>query len=256
MNKTNLLKKIIILVLILALPGFLYYLLTAKGKNRYEPLSYFGPKKLAKTSHVVKGKTIPDTIYHAIPDFILHDQYGKEVTSATFDNKIFIVNFFYTHCPTNCNQVSKNISTLAKGYAGNKMVYFVSVTVDPQRDTTGALKVYADKLNSVYKLADAKGDTTAQLRNVKTRFNISDHWLFLTGDTSTIYPLARNGFLVNALKENNGEFIYSDNIIMIDSHKHIRGYYSGTSPDDMTRLDNEIRVQISEELRNSSKALY
>ena len=256
MNKTNLLKKIIILVLILALPGFLYYLLTAKGKNRYEPLSYFGPKKLAKTSHVVKGKTKPDTIYHSIPDFVLHDQYGKQVSTATFNNKLFIVNFFYTHCPTNCNQVSKNISKLAAGYAGNKMVYFISITVDPQRDTTGALKVYADKFNSVYKLADAKGDTTAQVRNVKTRFNISDHWLFLTGDTSTIYPLARNGFLVNALKESNGEFIYSDNVIMIDSHKHIRGYYSGTSPDDMTRLDNEIRVQISEELRNSSKALY
>ena len=256
MNKTNLLKKIIILVLILALPGFLYYLLTAKGKNRYEPLSYFGPKKLAKTSHVVKGKTIPDTIYHSIPDFVLHDQYGKQVSTATFNNKLFIVNFFYTHCPTNCNQVSKNISKLAAGYAGNKMVYFISITVDPQRDTTGALKVYADKFNSVYKLADAKGYTTAQVRNVKTRFNISDHWLFLTGDTSTISPLARNGFLVNALKESNGEFIYSDNVIMIDSHKHIRGYYSGTSPDDMTRLDNEIRVQISEELRNSSKALY
>jgi protein SCO1 len=256
MNKTNVLKKIMILVLILALPGFLYYLLTAKGKNRYEPLSYFGPKKLAKTSHGVKGKSIPDTIYHSIPDFILHDQYGKGVSSATFKDKIVIVNFFYTHCPTNCNQVNKNISTLAGGYAGNKMVYFVSITVDPQRDTTGALKAYADKFNSLYKMADAKGDTTANVRDVKTRFNISDHWLFLTGDTATIYPLARNGFLVNALKESNGEFIYSDNVIMIDSHKHIRGYYSGTSADDMTRLDNEIRVQISEELRNSSKALY
>jgi protein SCO1/2 len=256
MNNKNVLKKIMILVLILALPGFLYYLLTAKGKNRYEPLSYFGPKQLAKTSHLVKGKSIPDTIYHAIPSFNLKDQYGHPVSDATFKDKIFIVNFFYTRCPANCNQVSKNISTLAAGYAGNKMVYFVSITVDPERDTTGALKAYADKYNSVYKLTDAKGDTTANVRDVKTRFNISNHWLFLTGDTSTIYPLARNGFLVNALNEGNGNFIYSDKIIMIDGHKHIRGYYSGTSPDDMARLDNEIRVQISEELRNSSKALY
>lgn len=245
-----------ILVLILALPGFLYYLLTAKGKNRYVPLSYFGPKKLAKTSHVVKGKAIPDTIYHSIPDFTLTDQYDQQVSSTTFNDKIVIVNFFYTHCPSNCNEVSQNLSALANGYAGNKMIYFVSITVDPQRDNVSALKAYADKYNSVYKMADAKGDTTAATRDVKTRFNISNRWLFLTGDTSTIYPLARNGFLVNALSEGNGNFIYSDNVIMIDGHKHIRGYYSGTSLDDMARMDNEIRVQITEELRNSSKALY
>ena len=105
-------------------------------------------------------------------------------------------------------------------------------------------------------MANAAGDTAAKVKTVKTRFNISNHWLFLTGDTSTIYPLARNGFLVNALKVNSDNFIYSDKIIMIDSHKHIRGYYSGTSSDDMERLDNEIRVQVSEELRNSSTPLY
>lgn len=256
MREKSILKKIIVLVLILALPGFLYYLLTVKGKNRYEPLSYFGPKQLAKTSHTVKGKLIPDTIYHSIRDFNLTDQYGEQVSLKTFKDKIIIVNFFYTHCPNLCNQVSQNISTLAAGYANNKMIYFASITVDPQRDTVRALKVYADKYNSVYKMANAAGDTAAKVKTVKTRFNISNHWLFLTGDTSTIYPLARNGFLVNALKVNSDNFIYSDKIIMIDSHKHIRGYYSGTSSDDMERLDNEIRVQVSEELRNSSTPLY
>jgi protein SCO1/2 len=256
MRKTNVLRKIIVLALILALPGFLYYLLTVKGKNRYEPLSYFGPKQLAKTSHTVKGKVIPDTIYHAISDFTLTDQYGKQVSLKSFSGKIIIVNFFYTNCPTICNQVSQGISKLAAGYAKNNMIYFASITVDPQRDSIGALKVYADKYNSVYKMANAAGDTTATVKTVKTRFNISNHWLFLSGDTSVIYPLARNGFLVNALNAGNGNFIYSDKIMMIDSHKHIRGYYSGTSADDMDRLDNEIRVQVSEELRNSGTPLY
>ena len=256
MQKKYLLRKIIVLALILALPGFLYYLLTVKGKNRYEPLSYFGPKQLAKTSHTVKGKVIPDTIYHTISDFNLTDQYGRPVSFKTFADKIVIVNFFYTHCPDICNQVSQNISTLAKGYAKNNMIYFASITVDPQRDSPEALKVYADKYNSVYKMANAAGDTTAKEKTVNTRFNISNRWLFLTGDTSVIYPLARNGFLVNALKVNNDNFIYSDKLIMIDSHKRIRGYYSGTSADDKERLDNEIRVQVSEELRNSGTPLY
>lgn len=233
MNKTNVLKKIIILALILALPGFLYYLLTAKGKNHYNPLSYYGPKQLAKTSHLVKGKSIPDTIYHSIPDFNLTNQDGKPVSLKTFNNKIMVVNFFYTNCPTICNQVNQNISKLTAEYAPNKITRFVTITVDPQRDSAPVLKQYAKKFN-----ADA------------------NKWLFLTGDTSTIYSLARQGFLVNALDAGNGDFIYSDKIMLIDESRHIRGYYSGTSDDDITRLDNEIKVQITEEIRRNDHSLY
>jgi len=99
MSKTNILKKIIILALILALPGFLYYLLTVQGKNRYQPLPFFGPKQLAKTTHKFKGKDIPDTLYHTLSDFNLKDQDGNPVSFKTFEGKIFAVNFFYTHCP-------------------------------------------------------------------------------------------------------------------------------------------------------------
>jgi len=233
MSKTNILKKIIILALILALPGFLYYLLTVQGKNRYQPLPFFGPKQLAKTTHKFKGKDIPDTLYHTLSDFNLKDQDGNPVSFKTFEGKIFAVNFFYTHCPTICAEMNKNISVLANGYAKNKMIDFVSITVDPQRDSTTVLKQYAEKFNAP-----------------------AGKWLFLTGDTSTIYPLARNGFLVNALKVTNDDFIYSDKIILIDQAKRIRGYYSGTDPDDVTRLDNEIKVLVSEVLRSKDKALY
>jgi len=233
MRNSNIVKKIIILVLILALPGFLYYLLTVKGKNRYEPLLIFGPKQVASTSHLVNGKNVPDTLFHTLPDFTLTDQQGKPVSLKTFDNKIFIANFFYTHCPNICNEVNHNISTIEADYAKNKMVAFVSITVDPQRDSVPALKQYAAQ----YKVPAEK-------------------WLFLTGDTAAIYPLARKGFLVNALDAGSGDFIYSDKIILIDKHKRIRGYYSGTVPDDVQRLDDEIKVLVSEELRNEDKALY
>jgi protein SCO1/2 len=233
MNKSNVLKKLVILALILALPGFLYYLLTVKGKNHYDALSYFGPKKLAKTSHVVKGKTIPDTIYHSVGDFNLTDQNGKPVSLKTFDDQILIVNFFYTNCPAICNQVNQNISKLAAGYANNKMIRFVTITVDPKRDSVAVLNRYAEKFNAN-----------------------ANKWLFLTGDTATIYSLARKGFLVNALDAGNGDFIYSDKIMLIDRDRHIRGYYEGTSDDEMTRLDNEMRVQITEEINKNDHSLY
>ena len=63
------LKKLVILVFILIIPGFLYYLLIKKGKNRYHPLPIYGAKVLAKTFHKVHGKLIPDTVYHTLDDF-------------------------------------------------------------------------------------------------------------------------------------------------------------------------------------------
>ncbi|MDB4903442.1 MAG: hypothetical protein JWQ63_2723 [Mucilaginibacter sp.] len=233
MKKAGIFKKISILVLVLVVPGFLYYLLTSQGKNRYKPLPIFGPKQLAKTTHRIKGKNIPDTIFHILPDFKLTDQNGKPVSLKTFDNKIFVVGFFYTHCQEVCKLMNKNVSFLDSIYAKNKMVNFVSVTVDPDHDSVGTLKNYAKS----FKPSSAK-------------------WLFLTGDTGTIYNLARKGFLVNALKVNKDEFIYSDKLILIDQSKRIRGYYTGASTDEVNRLNDEIKVLISEELRKNDTPLY
>lgn len=233
MKKAGIFKKISILVLVLVVPGFLYYLLTSQGKNRYKPLPIFGPKQLAKTTHRIKGKNIPDTIYHVLPDFKLTDQNGKPVSLKTFDDKIFVVGFFYTNCPDVCKLMNKNISFLDSIYAKNKMVDFVSITVDPNRDSVETLKNYA--------------------KNFKP---LSAKWLFVTGDTSAIYNLARKGFLVNALKVNKDEFIYSDKLVLIDQNKRIRGYYTGASTDEVNRLDDEIKVLISEELRKNDVPLY
>jgi protein SCO1/2 len=233
MKKAGIFKKISILVLVLVVPGFLYYLLTSQGKNRYKPLPIFGPKQVAKTTHRIKGKNIPDTIFHTLPDFKLTDQNGKPVSLKTFDDKIFVVGFFYTHCPDVCKLMNKNISFLDSIYAKNKMVNFVSITVDPDHDSVETLKNYA--------------------KNFKP---LSAKWLFLTGDTSSIYNLAHKGFLVNALRVNKDEFIYSDKLVLIDQNKRIRGYYTGASTDEVNRLDDEIKVLISEELRKNDTPLY
>jgi len=233
MKKVRIATKILILVLVLIVPGFLYYLLVTLGKNRYHRLPIFGPKQVAKTTHKLGHKAVPDTIYHILPDFKLTDQDGKQVTLNTFDKRIFVAGFFYTHCPGVCSQINDNLSQLAASYAKNKMVYFASITVDPARDSVKALKNYA----MGFKPAPPK-------------------WLFLTGDTSTIYNLARKGFLVNALQAGKNDFVYSDQLILIDSHKRIRGYYTGAKMDEITRLNDEIRVLIQEELLTREEPLY
>ncbi|MBL4676694.1 MAG: SCO family protein [Mucilaginibacter sp.] len=233
MRKASFPKKILILVAILALPGFLYYLLTAKGKNRYKPLPFYGPKQVAKTGHKFHGEYIPDTIYHKLNDFKLTDQNGNEVSFKNFDKKIFIANFFYTGCPTVCSMVNKNVAELVYAYRKNPMVYFLTITVNPDKDKPAVLNEYAKQ------------------------FEVTNKWLFLSGDTAATYNLARNGFLVDALKiPGKEDFIYSDKLILIDAEKRIRGYYSGTTTADITKLNDEIKVQIAEELRKVDKALY
>lgn len=219
------LKKIIVLVLILAVPGFLYYLLTVKGKNRYKPLPVYGPKAVAKTFHKFHGQVIYDTIYHTIPDFTLTDQNGKKVNFEALKGKILVVSFFYTHGPQMCDNVNRNIDSLTKDYAKNKLLRFVSITIDPLRDGVPVISNYATRL---------KADP--------------EHWKFLTGDTTQVYNLARNGLLVNEFKTGD-DFIYSDKVVLVDADRRIRGYYSGTSITDMLRLSDEIKVQIAEELR-------
>ena len=233
MKKSGLPVKIVVLVLVLFVPGFLYYLLVAEGKNRYKPLPVFGPKTLAETSHKVKGKLVPDTIYHTVPDFKLSSQDGKPVSFSTLKNKIVVINFFYTQCPGVCTLVNSNIYALDTTYKNNPIVDFLSITVDPQHDNILVLKRYAKKFRDA-----------------------SVKWKFLTGDTSTIYNLAKNGLLVNALQTGQNSFIYSDKLILIDENRRIRGYYSGAETSDVIRLNDELKVLISEELRNNDKALY
>lgn len=235
MINSKTLKSFIILVLILVVPGFLYYLLQAKGKNRYKPLPIYGPKQVAKTFKTIHGKKVFDTIYHKIPDFKLYDQNDKLITQKSFDGKILLVNFFFTKCPALCNEINRNIDSLAGNFKKNSMVRFVSITVDPATDNPAVLKKYAATLK-----ADDK------------------QWKFLTGDTATIYPLSRQGFLVTAA--NGGDqpenFVYSEKLILIDQDKRIRGYYNGTSVNEMTKLNDEIKVLIAEELRKIKSNLY
>lgn len=218
--------------MILALPGFLYYLLTVKGKNRYKPLAFYGSKQVAKTGHKFHGKFIADTIYHTLDDFKLTDQNGKPVSFKNFDKKIFVAAFFYTRCPGVCTTVNGFMDSLDVNYRKNAMVQLVSITVDPEYDTQPILKQYAAK------------------------YKPSNKWLFLTGDTTTIYNLAHNGLLLNAAKVSEGNFVLDDKMVLIDAEKRIRGYYSGSTRADVMRLNDEIKVLVSEELRKVDKALY
>jgi len=230
MNSSRI-KKILILVTILALPGFLYYLLQEKGKNRYKPLAIYGPKQVAKTFHSVRGKNIPDTIYHTIADFKLTNQFGTEVSWDKYAGKIFLVDLFHaTNRGFAVDYASKAMGGFSKVYESNTMLHFLSISINPTEDTPQVLKKY--------------GETISANNN---------RWDLLTGDSTQIYQLINKGLFLDAIKgTENGEtkFNYSNLFVLIDSQHRIRGYYEATNNEALSKLDDEIKVLIAEELRN------
>lgn len=220
-------QKAIILVSTLAVPGFLFfYLLPQFANNRYKSLPIFGEKVVASTFHTVKGKKIPDTIYHQIPDFKLINQSGDSVSWATLKDKITVLNLVNTEAPN--AGVTKYLQTLAEGYEKKPLVKFLSLSVNPA-DVTN-VKAYAAQLGAK-----------------------PDKWNVLAGDTSITYPLIRKGLLLDIVSDESQEkprYIFSNKILLIDVQHRIRGVYETDSPESTARLEDEIKVLIAEYLRN------
>lgn len=229
--KYNPIKKILILVTILAVPGFLYYLLQEKGKNRYKPLAIYGPKQVATTFHSVRGKQIPDTIYHMVEDFKLLNQKADTTTWKSYKGKVIVLNLFYSNDrPFGVDFANKAMEGFTKVYEKNDMIHFIGVTVDPQQDQPAVLTEYAKKINAV-----------------------AGKWDLLTGDSTQVYQLIRKGLLLDALKTTtNGftKFTYGNMFVLLDSEHRIRGYYEATNQEALSKLDDEIKVLVAEELRN------
>ena len=222
-------RKTLILVSILAIPGFLFfYLLPRFAKNRYKSLPIFGQKVVAPTFHSVKGKKIPDTVYHIVPDFKLLNQESKEVNWKSLEGKIVVLNLFdYSEAAQKANQ---NMEIVKNNYPKNDLIRLVSISVDIE-DQPKRLLDYA----ASFKAKAGK-------------------WDFLSGDSSVVYPWIRDGLLLDVLMHRDAEgkakYIYGHQFILLDNARRIRGFYEAGNPEAMAKLDDEIKVLVAEDLRN------
>lgn len=158
--------------------------------------------------------------YHRIADFALVNQEGKELTTAAWDDKIVVADFFFTHCPVVCPAMTKNLEKVQRSFANDAEILINSFTVDPERDSAAQLKWYSN------------------------RFSIDNsNWQLLTGDKKEIYKLARNSFMVVATDGDGGpeDFIHSEKLVLVDKQKRIRGYYQGTNDKEVDQLIIDIK---------------
>ena len=164
----------------------------------------------------VMGKTKE----HRIGDFQLINQDGQLKSTADWTDKIVVADFFFTHCPTVCPKMTKSLIRIQEAFKTDAEILISSFTVDPERDSSAQLKKYARQYN------------------VDTR-----NWNLLTGDKKEIYKLARNSFMLVATDGDGGpdDFIHSESLVLIDKQKKIRGYYNGTSNDEVNQLIIDIK---------------
>ena len=169
--------------------------------------------------------------FGTVPDFSLIERSGRRVALAELKGKFWIANFIYTHCPDTCPIQSAQMRDLQAEFADLEKLRLVSITVDPERDSTAVLSKYASRFG-----ADP------------------ERWLFLTGEKTAIHRLSQEGFLLGAAEipqakrpASGATHTHSPRFVLIDAKAQIRGYYPSTELEAMMRLRRDLKVL----LRNS-----
>lgn len=175
---------------------------------------------------VVNGKNVIDTTYHTIPTFSFIDQDSNSVTQESFNNKIYIADFFFTSCPDICPAMKTQMLRVYKAFKENDQVALLSHTIDPKRDSVKVLKDYAERLG----------------------VDSANKWHFVTGEKESIYYIGFNGYLVTADESPDapGGFIHSGAFILVDKDKRIRGVYDGTKEEKVDILIADIPKLLNE----------
>ena len=196
-----------------ALTIFLFY----RALKPTKTLPIFNPAdvnpELVDSSVQFKSK------YHTIADFSFTNQNGKRITQKDYEGKIYVTDFFFTTCGSICPKMTTNLVDVQNAFLTNPKVKILSFTVMPDVDSVSVLKDYA-QINGV-------NDTK---------------WNLVTGNKKAIYALARKSFLAVKQGKPNElyDMVHTENFVLVDTKKRVRGFYDGTKKEEITRLIEDI----------------
>lgn len=187
--------------------------------NVEKPLPIYQPTMV--NSELVDSTLLDVRKYHKIADFSLTNQNGETITQEDYTDKIYVADFFFTTCQTICPIMTDHMVDIQKKIENDSEVMLLSHTVTPEIDSVPQLKKYALK----------KGVNDSK-------------WNLVTGEKKQIYDLARKSYL--AVKDSGFddpyEMIHTENFMLIDKKRQIRGFYDGTNPEDIERLLEDIET--------------
>lgn len=214
-----------VLVVFIAGVTMAYFML----QPREEALPYFNPTDMEED--VVDSALYAEQIGHGhkIGSFSFLNQEGKTITEKDIEGKVFVAEYFFTTCQTICPIMNDQMRRVHEAFEGEKQFRILSFTVHPEVDTVAQMKRYAD----------AHGAKAGK-------------WHFLTGEKKKLYELARKSFFVlkpaeaQNLGDAGGDFIHTNNFVLVDQKKNIRGYYDGTNPKEVDQMIHDIRRLLEE----------
>lgn len=181
----------------------------------------------AKESNLVK--------IGAAPKFTLTNQKNKKISNADYTGKVFVLEFFFSTCPTICPKMNASLKEVQQQFNGMKDFGIASITINPEKDTPEVLKTHMEELGIT-----------------------SENWHFLTGDKDYIYKIANNGFNMYAAENSkvNGGFEHSGLFALIDKNGKIRCrkddfgnpilYYDGLEKSGVTAIIEDIKLLLQE----------
>ncbi|MDW5290981.1 SCO family protein [Formosa sp. PL04] len=188
--------------------------------SRVDYLPYYGDESFTPNWLIPGSQEEKD--FHKIPDFKLVNQLGDSISQDTFENKIYVTDFFFTVCPGICPQLAESMLKVQEEYKKDTDILLLSHSVMPSTDSVPVLKEYA-----------------------KTHGVIDNKWHLVTGDKKEIYSLGRNQYFVeNDLGEPKSidDFLHTENVLLIDKDKHIRGIYNGLNRASVAQLITDIKT--------------
>ena len=209
---------LVLLVLSIIIVGLFYTALKPK-----EVLPVFQPAMV--TPELVDESIQFVKKYHTIAPFSMTNQNGETISEKEYDNTIYVADFFFTTCPSICPIMTKNMHTLQEKLVDLPEVKLLSFSVTPQIDSVAQLKRYALK---------NKVDDT--------------RWNLVTGKKKEIYALARKSYLVVKDDGDGGPYdmIHTENFVLVDKQKRIRGFYDGTQLEAMDDILHDIELLVLE----------
>ncbi len=155
------------------------------------------------------------------------DQYGEIITEKTFEGKIYVADFFFTSCPGICKRLATHLKIVQDSFRTDNHILLLSHSVTPESDSVLRLKQYANAFGA-----------------------IRGKWYLVTGKREALYSIARQSYFADedmGMKMNSRDFLHTENMLLIDKHRRIRGVYKGTALNDINNLIADIKVLETEE---------
>lgn len=190
----------------------------SSNKSRVEILPFYDEATF--TPHWISPNDRELDSFHRISPFSLTNQEGDLVTEKSFRDKIYVVDFFFTICPGICPKMTANMMLLQDKFINDDEILLLSHSVNPEQDSVPVLKRYAEE-NGI----------------------LSHKWHLVTGTQQEIYTLGRQDYFVEedlGLTKENDDFLHTENFVLIDKNRHIRGIYNGLNKAAINQLIADI----------------